>query len=249
MERFRDREDAGRKLADILRSQIRAEDQPLVLALPRGGVPVGAALARSIGAPLDVWVVRKVGVPWQPELEVGGAVAEGGYVYLNATFLRHTHLTETEIAPLVDGKRREIEERKHLFRGDQSPPELRDRTVIVVDEGMATGSTVLAAIRSIRVHQPRQIIVAVPVAGPDAMSSIRNEADRIVCLLCPDDLYAIGTWYRDFAQVSDEAVLRILERARAPREPISAPRPRLHEGVLRGPLLAQQPANQTRRTV
>jgi predicted phosphoribosyltransferase len=213
MERFRDRAEAGRKLAEAVRPHVHEGEQPIVLALPRGGVPVGQEVANRLKAPLDVWIVRKVGVPWQPELGVGGAVAEGGYVCLNASLLRHLHLTETEFIPLVESTRREVEERKRTLRSGRPSPDLRGRTVIVVDDGIATGSVALAAVRSIRRQSPKGIILAVPVAGVDDLATLKGEVDRIVCLLAPEELFAVGTWYGDFGQVSDEAVLGILERA------------------------------------
>ncbi len=198
-------------LAERLRTY--AEEQPFVLALPRGGVPVAAEIAQSLGAPLDVWIVRKVGLPRQPELGVG-AVAEGGHVCVNSSVLSHLRLTETELAPLFESERREVEARVRKLRGGQPPPNLRGRTVIMVDDGIATGGTALAAIRAVRAQRPKQIILAVPVAGPDAVSLLRREVDRVVYLRAPEVLYAIGTWYRDFSQVSDEEVLRILDEAR-----------------------------------
>ena len=206
----------GRRLAAELSSY--AGEGPIILALPRGGVPVGHEIARALHAPLDVWVVRKVGVPWHPELGAG-AVAEGGYVYLNPEVLEQVGLSEAELAEVVESKQREVQERVRVFRGNHRPPVLRDRTVILVDDGIATGGTVLAAIRSIRAQEPKAIVLAVPVAAPDAIEVLTPEVDRLVCLKTPPDLYAIGLWYRDFSQVSDSEVVGLLNRARQePRE-------------------------------
>ncbi len=211
MNGFVDREDAGRRLAAQLSSY--AAERPIVLALPRGGVPVGYEIARALHAPLDVWVVRKVGVPWHPELGAG-AVAEGGYVHLNQDVLEHIGLSEAELAKIVQSKQREVQERVRLFRGDHPPPVLRDRTVIVVDDGIATGGTVHAAIRSIRAQGPKAIVLAVPVASPEVVEVLGREVDGLVCLRMPPDLYAIGVWYVNFSQVSDDQVARLLDRAR-----------------------------------
>lgn len=211
MNGFVNREDAGRRLAAELSSY--AAQHPIVLALPRGGVPVGYEIARALHAPLDVWVVRKVGVPWHPELGAG-AVAEGGFVYLNPEVLEHIGLSEAELTELVQSKKREVEERVQLFRDGHPPPILRDRTVILVDDGIATGGTVRVAIRSIRAQKPKAIVLAVPVASPEVVEALGREADRVVCLRTPVDLYAIGVWYVDFGQVSDDEVARLLDRAR-----------------------------------
>jgi putative phosphoribosyl transferase len=215
MNGFRDRTDAGRALAAELQSFL--PERPVILALPRGGVPVGYEVARALHAPLDVWVVRKVGVPWHPELGAG-AVAEGGFVHLNQDILDHVGLSRDDIAEVVRAKQREVEERVLLFRGGRSAPVLRDRTVILVDDGIATGGTVRAAIRSIRAQSPKAIVLAVPVASPDAIQALEPEVERMVCLQAPSDLYAIGIWYRDFTQVPDDEVLRLLDRARQERE-------------------------------
>lgn len=214
MLRFRDRQDAGEKLAAALRPY--AEERPIVLALPRGGVPVGREIARALSAPLDVWVVRKIGVPWHPELGVG-AVAEGGEVYLSRHIFDRVGLTDDELADLSEAKRGEVAARVRKFRGDRRPPDLRHRTVILVDDGIATGGTVHAAIRSIRARGPKQIILAVPVAAPDTLAELDPEVERVVCLVNPADLYAIGLWYEDFTQVSDDEVVRLLDLTRRER--------------------------------
>jgi putative phosphoribosyl transferase len=210
-QRFRNREEAGHQLADKL--EPLAKDHPIVLALPRGGVPVGYEIARALHAPLDVWVVRKIGVPWHPELGVG-AVAEGGHVHLSSDVLEHVGLTEDALSELIERKREEVEERVRKFREDRPAPDIRGRTVILVDDGIATGGTVHAAVRSIRAGKPKQIVLAVPVAARDTLARLESEVDRVICLLTPYDLYAIGLWYADFDQVPDAQVIRLLERAR-----------------------------------
>lgn len=221
--RFRDREDAGRQLAAELRDC--AKDHPLVLALPRGGVPVGFEVARALGADLDVWVVRKIGVPWHPELGVG-AVAEGGQVFISRDLIERVGLSGLELAKATETKRREVEERVARFRGDHPRPVLRGRTVLLVDDGIATGGTMHAAIEAVRSEDPKKIILAVPVAAPDTLSELGQLVDRVVCLLTPTNLHAIGLWYDDFTQVPDEEVARLLERARteaaSPKRPVEA---------------------------
>ncbi|SRR5690606_22399664 len=215
MNGFRNREDAGRRLAAELRAY--AAERPVVLALPRGGVPVGYEVARALAAELDVWIVRKLGVPWYPELGVG-AVAEGGYIHLTDAVLRRIGLSEDQLARLIDTKQREVKERVRRFRGERPGPRLRDRTVILVDDGIATGGTVRAAIHSIRAQAPKRLVLAIPVAAPDTVAALSAEVDRVVCLLTPIDLSAIGLWYQDFRQLSDDEVVEILERARSERE-------------------------------
>lgn len=213
--RFRNRRDAGLRLAAELRAY--APEHPIVLALPRGGVPVGLEIARELSAPLDVWVVRKIGVPWHPELGVG-AVAEGGRVHLSHEMLGHVGLSHEALSEVIESKRREVAERVRKFRGDRPRPDLRGRTVIVVDDGIATGGTVRTVVESIRAEAPKKIVLAVPVAAPEVVRALASEVDRVVCLLTPADLYAIGLWYDDFEQVPDDEVVRLLERAREEQE-------------------------------
>lgn len=211
MDRFRDRVDAGRRLAAELEPY--AAEHPIVLALPRGGVPVGYEVARALSAPLDVWVVRKIGAPFQPELGVG-AVAEGGFLYLSSRMLEETGLSEAGLSDQIATKRREVEARVKMFRGEHPRPILRDRTVIVVDDGIATGGTVRAAVQSIRAEGPKKVVLAVPVAAPSVVKELATDVDRVVALLTPVDLMAIGYWYDDFTQVPDDEVVRMLDRAR-----------------------------------
>lgn len=220
MSEFRDRKDAGRRLAVELRSY--ATERPIVLALPRGGVPVGYEIAHALHAPLDVRVVGKVGAPWRTELGLG-AVAEGGYLDLNPEVLERVGLSQDELTKAVESKQHEVQERLLLFRGHHPRPTLRNRTVILVDDGIATGGTIRAAIRSIRAQGPKAIVLAVPVATPGTVRALASEVERVVCLSTPVDLYAIGLWYADFAQVSDDEVVRLLDRARHEQEQAAEP--------------------------
>lgn len=222
MAHFRDRVDAGRQLAAKLAPY--AAEHPVVLALPRGGVPVAYEVARALSAPLDVWVVRKIGAPFQPELGLG-AVAEGGFLYLSRAMLRELGIPEASLAGEIAAKRAEVEARVKLFRGGRPSPELRDRTVIVIDDGIATGGTVRAAIRSIRAQGPKKVVLAVPVASPSVLRELEEDADQTEVLTAPGNLMAIGLWYDDFTQTSDDEVARLLERARAAHA-ASAPAPR-----------------------
>lgn len=220
MTRFRDRDEAGEMLAAELQRHARA--QPIVLALPRGGVPVGYQIAHRLGLPLDVWIVRKVGVPWHAELGMG-AVAEGGYVHLSQDVIEAVGLDEDDVSRAVAVKRAEVEERVRRFRRGHPPPELRGRTVILVDDGIATGGTVRAAIAAIKAQGARKLVLAIPVADEDLLESLAAEVDEVVCLLTPPALYAIGVWYEDFPQVSDEEVLRLLELGRRGQEQGATP--------------------------
>lgn len=211
MVRFRNREDAGRRLAAEL--QRLASEHPIVLALPRGGVPVGYEVAKALGAPLDVWVVRKVGVPWHQELGMG-AVAEGGYLLLSRGIIDQLGVTEDELSGAIQREQARVTQRLRKFRGARPAPSLQDRTVVLVDDGIATGGTVRAAIRAIRAGSPRRIVLAVPVASADTLDALAAEVDELVCLAAPENLYAIGVWYDAFAQVQDDDVVRLLELAR-----------------------------------
>lgn len=211
-QRFRDREDAGQRLATAL-FKYRGES-PLVLALPRGGVPVGYEVARALGAPLDIWVVRKIGVPWHRELGLG-AVSEGGHVYLTPEVVRASGILSGELDRLTQQKWTEVQSRVRHLRGDRPRPQLEGRTVIVVDDGIATGGTMRAALGDIRTQRPRALVLAVPVAAADTIAALAVEVDDAVCLVSPTELYAIGLWYEAFPEVSDAEVTRLLERARS----------------------------------
>ncbi|HMU60155.1 MAG TPA: phosphoribosyltransferase family protein [Gemmatimonadales bacterium] len=214
--RFRDRREAGRHLADALRNSIQGEDLQ-VLALPRGGVPVGYEVAVALGAPLDVFLVRKLGLPGQEELAMG-AIAEGGVRVLNQEVVQMLRIPQRTIEEVAAAERAELARRERLYRGDHPPPDLRNRTVLLVDDGLATGSTMAAAVAGVRTQHPRRIIVAVPVASPQALAALRRVADDCVAVLVPRSFGGVGQWYEDFRQTTDAEVLALLSALR-PRAP------------------------------
>ncbi|MDB5728554.1 MAG: Protein-L-isoaspartate O-methyltransferase [Noviherbaspirillum sp.] len=203
------------QLANLLEAYAYRPDVT-VLALPRGGVPVGFALARELRAPLDVMLVRKLGVPGHEELAMG-AVASGDQVVVAHDVVRMLGISDEVIADAARRESQEVARREQLFRGARPPPDVRGRIVILVDDGLATGSTMLAAVRALRQLDPAKIIVAVPVGAADSCSRIGAEADDVICLRMPEPFYAVGLWYNDFAQTTDEEVIRLLaESAQAP---------------------------------
>ena len=212
---FRDREDAGRRLAERLNRY--RDEAPIILALPRGGVPVGYEIARALNAPLDVFIARKLGAPRRPEFGVG-AVAQGGLRVLNADAIRALDIPEEYINRVAAEETAEIERRLRLLRGDRPEPEVRERTTILVDDGLATGVTARAAIEALRRRSPRRLVLAVPVCAEQTAEAIRSEVDELVCLEAPSNLVAIGLWYRDFGQVSDEEVIELLKSAQSATE-------------------------------
>jgi putative phosphoribosyl transferase len=209
--RFRNRTEAGQFLATTLAAYA---DQPdvLVLALPRGGVPVGFEVARALGAPLDVFLVRKLGVPGHRELAMG-AIATGGVRVLNQELVRALHIPTEMIDAVVAEEQRELERRERLYRGDRPAPDVRGRTVILVDDGLATGSTMRAAAAALRQEGAARIVVAVPTAPPETCEEFKAEVDEIICAITPEPFYAVGLWYEDFSQTTDEEVRELLERA------------------------------------
>src|SRR5436190_13956014 len=214
---FRDRSDAGRRLATELRSY---EDRPevIVLALPRGGVPVGFEVSSALHAPLDAFVVRKLGVPWQEELAMGAiATSKSGTIrVVDQDILRVSRVTEAQLEQATATERTELARREHLYRGNRPFPELAEKTVILVDDGLATGSTMRAAVAALRQEKPGRIVVAVPVAALETCNALRDIADEIVCAETPEHFAAVGQWYENFSPTTDEEVHELLEKARAP---------------------------------
>ncbi len=208
---FQDRTDAGRALASALREYAGRPDV-VVLALPRGGVPVAYEVARELGAPLDVFVVRKLGTPGQEELAVG-AIASGGTRVLNYEVVNNLEISREAIDEVSIREQMELERRERQFRGDKPPLDVRGKTVVLIDDGLATGSTMRAAVAALRAKGPARIVVAVPVAAASTCDRMRYEVDEMVCLYAPDEFYAVGEWYRDFSQTTDEEVRERLQRA------------------------------------
>ncbi|MGG6297807.1 phosphoribosyltransferase [Leptolyngbya sp. AN02str] len=209
--KFQNRTDAGQLLAARLEFYAK-QPNVLVLGLPRGGVPVAYEVATALNAPLDVCLVRKLGVPGQEELAMG-AIASGGVRVLNHDVVDELGISRRTIDAVTAQELRELQRRDRLYRDDRPHPEVRDRIVILVDDGIATGSTMRAAIAVIRAQHPAKLIVAVPVAPLKACHELRAEVDELVCLMVPNDFYAIGLWYQDFSQTTDETVRCILARA------------------------------------
>jgi putative phosphoribosyl transferase len=208
---FRDRADAGRKLATMFMGYAgRAE--LLVLALPRGGVPVAYEVARALGAPLDIFLVRKLGVPCHEELAMG-AIASGGVRVLNRDVVRALDIPEQVIEDVAAAELRELERRERAYRDNRPPPDVRGKTVILVDDGLATGSTMRAAATALRQQGPARIVVGVPVSTPQTCEEFREEVDEIVCAITPVVLFGVGAWYQDFSQTTDDQVRDLLERA------------------------------------
>jgi putative phosphoribosyl transferase len=205
--RFADRREAGRRLAERLLGE-RAEN-PVVVALPRGGVPVAREIASALEAPLEVLAVRKLGAPNNPEYGIG-AVAEGGTGVIDAEAVSILGISTKAVDSILARETAELRRRVVAYRGDRPPLDLRDRTVIVVDDGVATGLTDTAALRAVRRQNPRRVILAVPVCAPDSARRLREETDEMICLWTPALLYGVGQWYRDFSQVSDDEVIETL---------------------------------------
>jgi putative phosphoribosyl transferase len=209
--RFRDRAEAGRALAERLKEYARRDDV-VVLALPRGGVPVGYELARALGAPLDVFLVRKLGVPGHEELAMG-AIASGGVRVINDDVVAELGITDDDIARTALTEGRELERREHLYRDGRAPVDVNGRTVILVDDGLATGASMRAAALAVRALHPEHVVVAVPVAAERTCDAFRGEVDDVVCAITPKPFLAIGAWYADFSQTSDDEVRELLARS------------------------------------
>ena len=216
-ERFHNRTDAGRQLAAAL-VRYGGRNDVVVLGLPRGGLPVAFEVAWSLDAPLDVFVVRKIGLPGHEEFGIG-AIASGGVRVVDEEVLRAYGVDADTLDRITDRERRELERRERVYRDDRPFPALEDRVVILVDDGLATGSTMRAAIAALRAKRPREIVVAVPVGARETCTAIAQLADHLVCLETPDPFYAVGLWYENFDQTDDEEVHELLERAAARSAP------------------------------
>src|SRR5258706_6921767 len=213
---YRDRSEAGRELATKLTAYAHRQDV-LVLALPRGGVPVGYEVASALGAPLDVFVVRKLGVPGHEELAMG-AVATGGVRVLNDQLVERLGIPEPMIDAVAAREQQELAGRERLYRGGRPPPDVRGRTVILVDDGLATGATMHAAIQALRQQNPARIVVAVPTASPETCEEMKAKADDVICGITPEPFHAVGRWYRDFSQTTDEEVHLLLAQRNSPEK-------------------------------
>jgi putative phosphoribosyl transferase len=204
---FRDRRHAGQALANAL--ERRAGDDVVVLALPRGGVPIAFEVATRLGAPLDVFIVRKLGVPGHEELAMG-AIASGGVQVLSDELIARLGIGKDAIARVAARERRELARREVAYRGDRTPLDVAGRTVILIDDGLATGATMKAAVAGLRQLGPKQIVVAVPVAAPESCQEVGELVDEIVCLVTPSPFWGVGNWYDDFSQTSDDEVRTLL---------------------------------------
>jgi putative phosphoribosyl transferase len=209
-EPFAHREEAGKLLGAEVARRLGKRPDVFVLALPRGGVPVGYEVARALGAPLDVFIVRKLGVPGQEELAMG-AIASGGVRVLNDDVLRYVPVSHAMIDRVAEAEGRELERREKAYRGNRPPLDVAGKTVVIVDDGLATGSTMRAAVRALQKMKPREIVVAVPVAAPSTCADFRTIVDEMICLRTPEPFQAVGLWYEDFTQTSDEEVHRLLD--------------------------------------
>jgi predicted phosphoribosyltransferase len=212
---YRDRSEAGQVLATMLKHYADRQDV-LVLALPRGGVPVAYEVAKALHAPLDVFLVRKLGVPGHEELAMG-AIATGGVRVINQEVVRMLHIPDEVIDAVTAREQQELRRREHLYRDDLPPPHVQGRTVILIDDGLATGSTMRAAVAALRQQHPARIVVAVPVAAPSTCSELQAEVDEIICAYTPEPFYGVGFWYEDFSQISDKEVHDLLIQAEQER--------------------------------
>lgn len=211
MDKFSDRYEAGIILAKYLKDYAN-NPNVIILALPRGGVPVAFEIATALSVPLDIFIVRKLGLPGHEELAMG-AIASGGTVFFNEPLLSQLNLDRLLIQNVVEKEREELLRREQLYRGNRPFPNLKEKIVILVDDGIATGSTMMAAIKALHIHKPKSIVIAVPVAAYSTCEEMAPLVERIVCPLKPIDFYAVGLWYEDFPQTSDDEVIELLEKS------------------------------------
>lgn len=212
---FQDRRDGGRRLAEHL-SEYKDRSDVVVLGLARGGLPVALEVAKALNAPLDVFVVRKLGVPGHRELAMG-AIASGGVRVMNDSIVRSLSISSAEVNSIADEEQRELERRERKYRGDKERLlDVAGRTVILVDDGLATGASMRAAVTALRMQRPGKIVVAVPTAARITCQEFETEVDELLCLTTPDPFFAVGAWYEDFSQTTDEEVRRLLEMAPVP---------------------------------
>ncbi|NLG49018.1 MAG: phosphoribosyltransferase [Chloroflexi bacterium] len=209
---FQNRVDAGRQLAQRLMAEYGNRSDVVVLALPRGGVPVAFEVAQQLRAPMDVFLVRKLGVPGQEELAMG-AIATGGVRVVNPGVVRSLGISEEAIEAVAAQEQRELARRERAYRGDHPALDVRERVAILVDDGLATGASMRAAVTAVRLQKPSKVVVAVPVAAPDTCRSLEPLVDEIICLETPAPFFGVGAWYRDFSQLTDDQVRALLERA------------------------------------
>jgi putative phosphoribosyl transferase len=208
---FKDRRDAGRKLAQKL-SAYAGQQNGLILALPRGGVPVAYEVALTLNIPLDIFIVRKLGVPGREELAFG-AIASGGIRVLNSDVVRMLSIPDEVINFVAKRELQELQRRESIYRGDRSSLEFRDHTVILIDDGLATGASMRAAVAGLRSQNPARVVIAVPAAAPETCEAFKAEVDEVICAITPELFYGVGRWYEDFSQVTDEEVRVLLEEA------------------------------------
>lgn len=211
MIRFSDRRDAGKKLAQKLRHYAGRPDV-LVMALPRGGVPVAYEVSRLLNVPMDIFIVRKLGLPGREELAIG-AIATGGIRVLNDNVIRLLNVPEEVIRFVAERELQELQRREQSYRGDRPAPQVRDRTIILIDDGLATGASMRAAVKGLRAQHPARIVVAVPAAAVEVCEAFRHEVDEIVCAMTPEPFQGVGRWYEDFRQMTDDEVRSLLEES------------------------------------
>jgi len=209
--RFRNRSEAGRLLAGTL-DRYKGRNDLLVLALPRGGVPVAYEVAKALNAPLDVFIVRKLGVPGHEELAMG-AIASGGVRALNRSVIEQLNISQSAIDAAATREGEELQRRERLYRGGKPSPDIAGRTVILVDDGLATGATMKAAVAALRQQNPAKIVVAVPIAPAETCHELQREADEVICAVTPEPFWAVGQWYENFEQTTDAEVTELIRRA------------------------------------